>query len=51
MILHNLNDPEQEVSFIEAVKVGLGNNQGVFFPKEIQPLDNIDALLELDTSM
>jgi threonine synthase len=48
MILHNLNDPEQEVSFIEAVKVGLGNNQGVFFPKEIQPLDNIDGLLELD---
>lgn len=48
MLLHNLKDAQQEVSFVEAVKVGLGNNQGVFFPKTIAPLGNIDALLEQD---
>ncbi len=48
MLLHNLKDAEQVVSFVEAVKVGLGNNQGVFFPQSIAPLADVDALLELD---
>ena len=48
MLLHNLKDAEQVVSFVEAVKVGLGNNQGVFFPQSIAPLADVDALLDLD---
>lgn len=48
MLLHNLKDPSQQVSFIEAVKVGLGRDQGVFFPSAIRPLENVQALLELD---
>lgn len=48
MLLHNLKDAEQKVSFVEAVKVGLGNNQGVFFPNSLVPLSNVDELLELD---
>ena len=48
MLLHNLKDVQQEVSFVEAVIVGLGNNQGVFFPKNLEPLSNVDELLELD---
>lgn len=48
MLLHNLKDAEQKVSFVEAVKVGLGNNQGVFFPHSLVPLSNVDELLELD---
>ncbi|MCF2857958.1 threonine synthase [Pseudoalteromonas sp. SMS1] len=47
MKLVNLMDPEQQVSFTEAVKVGLGRNQGVFFPKALSKLTNIDALLSL----
>lgn len=48
MLLHNLKDPSQQVSFIEAVKIGLGREQGVFFPSSIAPLDDIDGLLEMD---
>lgn len=48
MLLHNLKDPSQQVSFIEAVKIGLGREQGVFFPSSIAPLEDIDGLLEMD---
>ncbi|MCG7543432.1 threonine synthase [Pseudoalteromonas sp. MM17-2] len=48
MRLYNLKDDSQVVSFVEAVKTGLGRNQGVFFPQQLTPLDNIDALLEMD---
>ncbi|OHU85700.1 MULTISPECIES: threonine synthase [Pseudoalteromonas] len=47
MQLVNLKDDNQKVSFTEAVKTGLGRNQGVFFPTDLKPLDDIDALLEL----
>ncbi|MBQ4812981.1 threonine synthase [Pseudoalteromonas luteoviolacea] len=47
MNLVNLMDPEQQVSFTEAVKVGLGRNQGVFFPDELHKLADIEALLAL----
>ena len=37
MQLHNLKDSSQKVSFVEAVKTGLGRNQGVFFPESLAP--------------
>ncbi|TQV85054.1 threonine synthase [Aliikangiella coralliicola] len=48
MKLYNLKDEAQVVDFETAVKTGLGRNQGLFFPKEIPTLSNIDELLELD---
>lgn len=48
MQLHNLKDATQQVSFIEAVKTGLGRNQGVFFPDSLAPIADINALLDLD---
>ena len=48
MQLHNLKDETQQVSFVEAVKTGLGRNQGVFFPESLSPIQDIDALLDLD---
>ncbi len=45
---YNLKDNSQVVDFKTAVKTGLGNNQGLFFPKVIPPLKNIHELLELD---
>jgi threonine synthase len=47
MNLVNLKDEQQQVSFTEAVKTGLGRNQGIFFPTDLRKLENIDALLEL----
>lgn len=48
MLLHNLKDHSEKVSFIQAVKTGLGRDQGVFFPESLTPIADIDALLELD---
>ena len=48
MQLHNLKEYSQKVSFIEAVKTGLGRNQGVFFPESLAPLSDVDALLDMD---
>ena len=48
MQLHNLKDETQQVSFVEAVKTGLGRNQGVFFPESLSAIQDIDALLDLD---
>tara|TARA_B100000315_G_scaffold195971_1_gene187017 strand:+ start:457 stop:1740 length:1284 start_codon:yes stop_codon:yes gene_type:complete len=48
MQLHNLKDETQQVSFVEAVKTGLGRNQGVFFPESLTLIQDIDALLDLD---
>lgn len=47
MHLVNLKDNTQQVGFKEAVKTGLGRQQGLFFVEEIKPLDNIDALLAM----
>ncbi|TNG94673.1 threonine synthase [Pasteurellaceae bacterium USgator11] len=47
MNLYNIKHPEQQVNFAQAVREGLGKNQGLFFPEVIPPLDNVDALLEL----
>ncbi|MCF6440269.1 threonine synthase [Pseudoalteromonas luteoviolacea] len=47
MNLVNLMDPEQQVSFTEAVKIGLGRNQGVFFPEKLVAMEDVDALLAM----
>lgn len=47
MKFYNLKDNSQVVDFETAVKTGLGRNQGLFFPKSIVPLDNVNELLEL----
>ena len=47
MLLANIKHREQEVSFEQAVKIGLGRDQGLFFPTELQPLDKVDELLQL----
>lgn len=48
MELYNITHPQQVVNFSQAVKLGLGKNQGLFFPNNIPQLVNIDALLTLD---
>lgn len=48
MTFYNLKHPEQEVSFSQAVRQGLGKDQGLFFPKEIPNFSSsIDELLSL----
>lgn len=47
MELYNLKHPSQVVSFTEALKLGLGKDRGLFFPKEIPVLADMDALLAL----
>ncbi|APE06783.1 threonine synthase [Alteromonas sp. RW2A1] len=46
MELVNLKDASDTASFAEAVKRGLGKNQGLYFPETIPALDDIDGLLE-----
>ncbi|MBU9824661.1 threonine synthase [Rahnella perminowiae] len=50
MKLYNLKDHNEQVSFAQAVKQGLGKQQGLFFPLELPEfeLTEIDRLLELD---
>ena len=47
MNLYNIKHSEEQVNFAQAVRQGLGKNQGLFFPEVIPQLDNIDALLAL----
>ncbi|MGS0730445.1 threonine synthase, partial [Shewanella sp. 0m-11] len=47
MELYNLKHPSQVVSFTEAVKLGLGKDRGLFFPKQIPQLQDVDSLLAL----
>jgi len=46
---YNLKDNNQVVDYKTAVKTGLGRNQGLFFPQSIEPLADLDRLLDLDT--
>ena len=46
MKLHNLRKDSQVVDYSAAVRKGLGENQGLFFPKKITRLNNINELLE-----
>ncbi|AAU38308.1 MULTISPECIES: threonine synthase [Basfia] len=47
MNLYNIKHPEEQVNFAQAVRQGLGKDQGLFFPEVIPALDNIDELLAL----
>lgn len=44
---YNLKENDEVVSFAQAVKQGLGRNQGLFFPENIPAFDNINELLAL----
>ncbi|MGF1699713.1 threonine synthase [Photobacterium makurazakiensis] len=48
MKLYNLKNHQEQVSFGQAVRQGLGSNQGLFFPTELPYFDNVDALLDMD---
>ena len=48
MLFTNLSDASEQVDFKTAVMTGLGRNQGLFFPNTIEPIADIDALLEQD---
>ncbi|KFX05196.1 threonine synthase [Pectobacterium betavasculorum] len=50
MKLYNLKDHNEQVNFAQAIKQGLGSQQGLFFPLELPEFERteIDALLELD---
>ncbi|WP_318510548.1 threonine synthase [Photobacterium leiognathi] len=48
MKLYNLKEHAEQVSFGQAVRQGLGRNQGLFFPSELPQLGDINALLEMD---
>ena len=48
MKLYNLKEHAEQVSFGQAVRQGLGRNQGLFFPSELPQLGDIDVLLEMD---
>ncbi|WP_439234792.1 threonine synthase [Lonepinella koalarum] len=47
MNLYNIKHPTEQVSFAQAVRQGLGKDQGLFFPETIPQLHNIDELLAL----
>ncbi len=48
MQLYNIKDHSEVVSFAQAVRQGLGRDQGLFFPSEIKKLNNIDQLLKMN---
>ncbi|WP_026377462.1 threonine synthase [Aestuariibacter salexigens] len=47
MELVNLKVASDKVNFADAVKKGLGINQGLYFPEKLPVLDNIDDLLAM----
>ncbi|NOH28619.1 threonine synthase [Vibrio mediterranei] len=48
MKLYNIKENDEQVSFGQAVRQGLGRNQGLFFPSELPKFDDVDALLAED---
>ncbi|TLU67298.1 threonine synthase [Thalassotalea litorea] len=47
MQFYNLKHPDEKVSFSQAVRQGLGKEQGLFFPESVSALDDIEGLLSL----
>lgn len=47
MQLYNIKHNDERVSYAQAVKQGLGKDQGLFFPEVIKEMDNVEALLEI----
>ncbi|TOG11310.1 threonine synthase [Vibrio parahaemolyticus] len=48
MKLYNIKENDEQVSFGQAVRQGLGRNQGLFFPSELPKLEDVDTLLAED---
>ncbi|MCG9679990.1 threonine synthase [Vibrio sp. Isolate24] len=48
MKLYNIKENDEQVSFGQAVRQGLGRNQGLFFPSELPRFDDVDTLLAED---
>lgn len=50
MKLYNLKDYCEQVNFLQAVKMGLGKNQGLFFPVNLPtiPENKINQIIEMD---
>tara|TARA_Y100001956_G_scaffold68131_1_gene70503 strand:+ start:403 stop:1686 length:1284 start_codon:yes stop_codon:yes gene_type:complete len=48
MKLYNIKENDEQVSFGQAVRQGLGRNQGLFFPSELPKFDDVDTLLAED---
>ena len=46
MQLINIKHPSEEVTFQEAVLHGLGRDQGLYFPRSFETLDDVDCLLQ-----
>ncbi len=44
----NIKHPEQQLSFKQALVLGLGRDQGLFFPQQLAPLEPLESLLEMD---
>lgn len=47
MKFYNLKENDEQVSFEQAVRQGLGKNQGLFFPEKLPQVDDLSALLSL----
>jgi len=47
MQFYNLKHPQQQVTFAQAVKTGLGRDRGLFFPVSIPVLSDVDELLQM----
>ncbi len=43
----NIKHPDQVVSFSEAITIGLGRDQGLFFPESIPTIDDVPSLLKM----
>lgn len=50
MKFHNLKIDTEVVTYSKAVRKGLGDSQGLFFPKTISPLNDIEYLLSLSVN-
>ncbi|CAL4042661.1 Threonine synthase [Buchnera aphidicola (Anoecia corni)] len=50
MKLYNLKDATEIVTFSQAVQLGLGNNQGLFFPKKLPTIktSDLEKVLDMD---
>lgn len=48
MTFINIDYPQQQVSFSQAVVKGLGQGRGLFFLRRLSPLPDVPALLEMD---
>ncbi len=46
MKLYNIKEHDEQASFAQAVRQGLGRNQGLFFPSQLPKFEDIDALLD-----